>query len=114
MPDFQAREIVRTALGLLRTHPHAPALDTLDLAMQGHHGGDPDFDAPDQPFGNGIDFPSPFAELLRRSFADEISPGTTLLMLNEEDAVVVDWQTRVIDLFAERYALWGAEEAPRR
>ena len=114
MPKSQARSIVQTALAVLKSHPHAPSLSVLDLAMQGHHGSAPNFDAPGEWFGDWTDPASPFGELLRAALApDEIEAHAALIWLSEDPAYAVrqaqiakDWQPLVIDRFAQRYRLW--------
>ena len=116
MADQEARAIVATALALSKSHPHARAIDVLDLAMQGRHGTSPSFDtwgAGNEPFGDWTDPSSPFGELLRKAFApDEIDAGAATLWMSdasdaEANALLRSWQTLVIDRFAERYSLWG-------
>ena len=117
MSRAEGRQIVDTALALLRSHSHVPALEILDLAMQGRHGSSPDFDAPDQHFGNWIDPPSAFGELLRRAFAvDDIGPGAVVLWMAGDDggAISADWEARVVEPFAERYRLWDPDSSKVR
>ncbi|MCW5631864.1 MAG: hypothetical protein KIT17_00875 [Rubrivivax sp.] len=45
MADPTARAIVSRCLSLRLSHPRAPAIDTLDLVMLGHHGQRLDFGA---------------------------------------------------------------------
>ncbi len=117
MSRAEGRQIVDTALALLRSHSHAPALEILDLAMQGRHGSSPDFDAPDQAFGNWIDPPSPFAELLRQAFAvDDIGPSAAAHWVADDDgaAIAADWEACVVEPFAKRYRLWDPSSSPLR
>ena len=67
-PDREARTIVDTALALARSHGRAPALDILDLAFEGHHATDPNFDAPDKPFGDWTDPASPSRRVATEGF----------------------------------------------
>jgi len=93
------------------------ALDILDLAFEGHHATDPNFDAPDKPFDDWTDPASPFGELLRKAFAADAidrDAATHWVSDNECDttrqhALVKDWQLLVIDPLAERYRLWGCD-----
>lgn len=102
-------------MAVMRTHGHVPPLDLLDLAMVGHVGSSPDFDAPAQPFGDWTDPASPFGELLRRAFgADEIDASAVAVWLSEDPQhaaqqaqVAQRWQPLVIDRFAHRYDLWS-------
>lgn len=114
MADSQTLAVVHKAIALAQSHPHAPALDILDLAMAGRHGMDADFDAPGEAFGDWTDPPSPFGELLRRAFApDTIDAGAAALWVSEDMAVaeaqgalIDQWQEDVIEPFARRYRLW--------
>lgn len=73
MADPTAQQIITAALGTHATHPRAPALDVLGLAMKGQEGCNLCFDAkPGDDFDNWLDPPSPFADLLRLAFAPEI------------------------------------------
>lgn len=115
MQNAQAPSIVRTALTVMRTHGHVPPVDLLDLAMVGHAGTSPDFDAPEEPFGDWTDPASPFGELLRRAFAaNEIDASAVAVWLSEDPQHAVQqahvaqhWQPLVIDRFAQRYDLWS-------
>lgn len=115
MPNAHAPSIVRTALGVMHTHGHVPPLDLLDLAMVGHEGTSPDFEAAAEPFGDWTDPASPFGELLRRAFADdEIDAACVAVWLSEDPQhaaqqahVAQHWQPLVIDRFAQRYDLWS-------
>jgi hypothetical protein len=58
MANSTARAIVQSAIALRQSHPHAPALDLLDLVMQPYRGASPAFDdgrrdltEPGTPFG---------------------------------------------------------------
>ena len=81
-------------MALSRTQPTAPAFDILDLAMQGRHESDLDFDSPDEPFGNWTDPASPFGDLLRRAFTPALisAQGTS-----------DEWHLLVLGSYAERY-----------
>ena len=97
--DRNADLIVSTALELVKTRPDLPALDVLDAAMRGQHRSDPNFEAPPgQAFSDWTDDESPFGQLLRRAFGPAVRD-----------------QQKVIDRYAERYALWDADNpAPAR
>ncbi len=89
MADRAAQSIVDQALALVQTHPHAPAVNILDLAMTGKHGADPSFEViPSGPaFDDWTDPASPFGALLRQAFGAHAD---------------------VIERFAQRYGLWDA------
>ena len=84
--------------------------------MQGHHGSAPDFDAPGEVFGDWTDPSSPFGDLLRQAFAaGEINAEAAAMWLSEDPRHAVrqvqvarEWQSLVIDRFAQRYQLWSA------
>jgi hypothetical protein len=82
-----ARAIVRAALELRRTHPHAPALDILDLAVKPHRGSSPEFADGSRDL---TDPDIPFGVLLREAFAGH------------------DWQSEVLPAFFERYEFGAA------
>lgn len=111
MPDAIARRVIETALQTRKSHPGAPALDVLDLAMRGHEGSDFDFAADGQPWADWLDPPSPFAELLRAALAPDM-PAGNLALWDDPNDVIADgfrehWQAEVIEPFAARYQLWG-------
>jgi hypothetical protein len=126
MPGTYGHPIVETAIQLLMELPNEPALSILDRAMQGHHGSDPDFEScdvsacsrPHPVYGDELDPPSPFAELIRRAFAPQLDPRElAMLGLRDESddpalqkriqAVADEWHA-VVERFGERYRLWGA------
>ena len=113
MADTQAQAIVNTALELTRTHPNAPAIEILDLAMQGHEGSDLNFEVWGRPFGDWTDACSPFGELLRRAFTGRRADRLAAAQLASGDPTDLadmassNWQADVIDPFARRYRLWG-------
>lgn len=115
MPNAQAQSIVRTALALASSHPNVPLLDVLDLAMVGHTGSSPDFDAYGERFGDWTDPNSPFGDLLRQAFAaGQVDAMSSAAWLSEEpmhvanqERVLSAWQSLVVDPFAQRYQLWS-------
>jgi hypothetical protein len=93
--DRTADLIVSAALELVKARPDLPALDVLDAAMRGHHGTEPNFEAPPgQTFSDWTDDESPFGQLLRRAFGSAV--GDT---------------QKVLDTYSQRYRLWGTVEA---
>jgi hypothetical protein len=100
MADDAAQAIVRKALELSQLHPGRPALEILDLAMEGHRGSAPDFSLRNI---DGDDSGEPqryFGELLRQAFAPRLSPGNVLVAAHDQ------WQREVLTRFADRYQLW--------
>jgi hypothetical protein len=56
MADRAAQAIVDKALAVLGSHPAAPPLEILDLALAGRHGIDPNFEAPHtKPFADWVE-----------------------------------------------------------
>lgn len=99
MADDAAQAIVRKALELSQLHPGRPALEILDLAMEGHRGSAPDFSLRN-PDGEDIVEPQRhFGELLRQAFAPRLSAGNALSAHEQ-------WQREVLTRFADRYQLW--------
>lgn len=111
MADTTAQGIIAVALGAHVTHPRAPVLDVLDLAMRGHEGSDLCFEAePGHPFDDWLDPPSPFADLLRQAFAPAIT-AEQLVLWNSDDLLLSEgfremWDADVVQPFAQRYRLW--------
>lgn len=101
MPS-RARSIVDEALALRESHPHAPAVDVLDLAMQGHTVWLEDFSEHMVP-------PSPFALLVAEAMGDCMSladwsvytgPGADEKV---RDAMRQQYATSVWPKFVKRY-----------
>ena len=108
--NTETRTIVETALALRVSHPAAPALAVLDIAMAGHHGIIPEFDDIGLPKGDHTDPPSAFARLLRDAFAPDISDAdfATHGGASSEDTFWLRWEEGVMQHFAARYRLWAA------
>jgi hypothetical protein len=98
MSTARPHPIVARALELERAHPCLPALQILDAAMDGHHGQDLNFELafPTPDYGDWLDPPSPFADLVRRAFD---APSEAF------DPTSARWQ-QIIDAFGDRYFLW--------
>jgi hypothetical protein len=111
-------QVVRRALDLLMELPEAPALQILDLAMR-DVSGHISFENLDlrtrQLWGDHLDPPSPFAELVRRAFAPRLDPYGWMLMADdgpqdsdaEQHALVLDAWQDALERFGSRYQLWG-------
>lgn len=111
MTDTSVQQIIAVALGTHATHPKVPIVEVLDLAMQGHEGGDLNFEAgPGHAFDDWLDPPSPFADLLRQAFAPEIKAEQTALWGSPDDLLADGfremWDADVVQPFAQRYRLW--------
>jgi hypothetical protein len=113
--DSEAQAIVDAALSVRASHPN-PVLDVLDLAMEGRHRSDPNFEDSQAPEGDHTDPSAPFGRLLRDAFAPAL---TDALLVSRgaghgnESAFWSRWESEVMEPFAERYALWGVD-APQR
>mgnify|MGYP001275112431 CR=1 FL=1 len=115
MADQIAQKIISVALATRRSHPDAPALDVLDLAMQGHHGADLNMEADGQPFADWLDPPSDFARLLRDAFAPGLpadpffGSGVDVwsAQLPGGQILAEAWRELVLEPFSARYGLWG-------
>lgn len=115
MADQIARNIIAVALATRRSHSAAPALDVLDLAMQGHHGADLNMEADGQPFADWLDPPSDFARLLHDAFAPGLpaepffASGVDVWSTRLPDGQMLAdaWHEMVVGPFSARYGLWG-------
>lgn len=110
MADHVAEQIIAVALGTHGTHPQAPALEVLDLAMQGREGAALCFKTgPGHAFDDWLEPPSPFAELLRQAFAPSITREQLALWCSPNEFVAggfrEQWNVDVRQRFAERYRL---------
>lgn len=101
MPGACGQRIVQRAAALEERYPHAASLQILDAAMEGFKGEHPDFECEIEgvSYGDWLDPPSPFADLLRRAFGMHL-PESDFNVESER------WQHEVIDAFAQRYQLW--------
>ena len=115
MADQIAQRIIDVALATRRTHPAAPPLAVLDLAMQGHHGADLDMQADGQAFADWLDPPSEFARLLHDAFAPDLpaepffGKGVDVwsTQLPGGQILAEAWHELVLEPFSARYGLWG-------
>lgn len=101
--DPVAQQIVDAALAVRRSHPTVPALDVLDLAMQGQRGTDPDFDGP---AGDATVPPAPFALLLRDAFDPGFPEAELATRQGWASQGAADRWEAVLDRFAQRYQIW--------
>lgn len=98
--------IVATALALRASHPQAPALDVLDLALQGRGGQALDFGSDGLP-------PAPFALLVAEAFDHGMDPALwaawTAPGANPAVSTALRgvWANEVWPRFAARYGIGG-------
>jgi hypothetical protein len=84
-----SEQVVRKALDVLMELPEAPALQILDLAMRdvsGHISFENLDPRTRHLWGDHLDPPSPFAELVRRAFAPRLDPHAWILMSDDAPA----------------------------
>lgn len=95
--------IAAAAAALRKSHPKAPALDVLDLVVQGH---------------DGLSFPAdlvhpraPFGQLLAEAFDTAMTPADwhdwtgPLADPQARDALLAIWRTYVLPRFVSRYGV---------
>ena len=71
-----ALAVVQAAVSLTRSHPHAPALDVLDLVMRGRADQVLDFNDPAAPNGSLAAPNTPFGQLLAAAFDEAITASS--------------------------------------
>jgi hypothetical protein len=107
----RALAIINEALALRASHPHAPAADVLDLAMQGHQFWLEDF------FDHMVP-PSPFALLVAEAVGDFMSTAEWKALTGASaaekvrDAMHREYVNTVLPKFVKRYGFsyLGTEE----
>jgi hypothetical protein len=89
---------VSTAIALRRSHPAAPVLDVLDLAMEGQHletlNGDEPWLAPESAFG----------QLLALAFDRVMTPAEWRGLIASHEPIRGVWNHVVVRLFKDRYS----------
>lgn len=100
----RVRAIVSTALALRCSHAGAPALDVLDLVMQGRHQVAADFDSDGLP-------PAPFALLVAEALDSAMTPGEWRAWTSDDAdprlraGLLEIWRAEVWPRFVERFSL---------
>lgn len=121
---FATHPLVDAALGLVLRHPEMPAAEVLRQAVANCNCAGTDFTSidpvrkarPHPAYQNELDPPSPFAELLRRTYAPHLDPRELLFIalgrqgsLPEcEDRIekaLVQWEVDVLQPFEDQYGL---------
>ena len=104
MPANIAPDIAQAASSLRTTHPKAPAIDVLDLVMQGRSGSLADF-------GDALHPCAPLGQVVAEVFDWGMAPGDWFLLRNPSSppaviqALMGVWQGEVLPRFADRYNL---------
>lgn len=98
-----AETIATDAAALRRSHPHAPALDALDLVMQGADG---------LAIAAGLVHPrGPLGQLLAEAFDTAMTPADWHDWTGPQadpqarDALLAIWRTYVLPRFVSRYSV---------
>lgn len=100
-------DVARAAVALRKSHPHAPALEVLDVVMRQRAGHLADFGA-DQ-----LDPGSPFGQIVAEAFDTAMTPADWAVVKNPQaDPVLVGalrsvWAQEVLHRFAKHYHLAG-------
>lgn len=102
-------DVARAAVALRKSHPHAPALEVLDVVMRQRAGCLADFGA-DQ-----LDPGSPFGQIVAEAFDRAMTPAEWAVVTDSHaDPVLVGalrsvWAREVLPRFAANYGLaWRA------
>ena len=113
MADRDAHGIVDAAIALERSHPGVPALEILDLVMEGRHGTSPDFSDPALRWESWAAPANAFGDLLAKAFDRAMTPAEWRGLSDGREGPLFDnalreiWELNVIRPFAVRYRLWG-------
>jgi len=97
-------DVARAAVALRRSHPHAPALDVLDIVMKRRSGRLADF-------GDTIEPATPFGDLIAEAFDKGMAPEDWYLVKSPATPPAVltilmnIWRTDVLPRLASRYSL---------
>jgi hypothetical protein len=113
MADRIALDIVNDAIAVARSHIGVPALDILDLVMEGRHGTGPDFGDPALRWESWAAPVNQFGDLLAGAFDRAMTPAEWRGLSDGREGLLFDdalreiWELNVIRPFAVRYRLWG-------
>lgn len=111
MPNREALAVVQAAVSLSRTHPHAPALDVLDLVMKGRVDQALDFADPASPHGSLAAPSTPFGQLLAAAFDEVMTPNEWAAFTDAtadaglRDGCLEIWRVYVVPWFEARYGV---------
>ena len=114
MTDRDALSVVQAAIATTRSHAGVPALDVLDLVMEGRRGAALDFTDPIQPHGCWTSPGTPFGALLALAFDRVMRPEEWRGLTGpdqdaQQTAKLLDiWHGEVVLPFVRRYQLTGA------
>ena len=108
MPNLDAQAVVQAAVHLNRSHPHAPAIDVLDLVMEGRIDQTLDFA---HPAGSLAEPGSPFGKLLAAAFDEAMTANEWAAFTGPaaepplREGCLEIWRTHVLPRFAGRYGV---------
>ncbi|RVT53977.1 hypothetical protein [Rubrivivax albus] len=75
MSNAEARTVVSDAVSLSASHPHAPAVDVLELTLRGRRGQVLDFGDPGAPLGSLAAPGAPFGQLIAAAYDLAMTPN---------------------------------------
>jgi hypothetical protein len=111
MSSRDALALVQTAISLIRTHPHAPALDALDLVMRGRADQVLDFSDPTAPNGSLAAPAMPFGQLIAAAFDQAMTPAEWKAFTGAtadpglRDGCLEIWRVYVMPRFVARHGV---------
>ncbi len=111
MANLQAIAVVQATVNLARTHPHAPALDVLDLVMKGRIEQTLDFSDLAAVDGSLAAPGSPFGRIIAAAFDEAMTPNELAAFTGPaaeaalRDACLEIWRIQVVPRFAARYGV---------
>lgn len=104
--DVRAAQIASSAVSLRRSHPHAPALDVLDLVFKGQDPDTLDFSAEELTRPR-----TEFGQLIAAALDRGMTPDEWMMFTGPRaepelvSASLQVWKTYVLPLFAARYGI---------
>ena len=114
MTDRDALSVVQAAVATARSHSGVPALEVLDLVMEGRRGVELDFNDPTQSHRCWTSPGTPFGALLALAFDRVMKPGEwrgltgSAQGAHQAEVIMGIWRSEVVLPFIRRYELTGA------
>lgn len=112
MANPAALSVIGAALSLSRTHPSAPAIDVLDLAMKGHEGQTLDFVEAGVRNSSLADPASEFGQIVAAALDQGMSPAEWVALTGDKadptlrDACLGVWREEIFGTrFCGRYGV---------